>query len=221
MKNKITLKTTLLCTVTLCLGSYSVQAQSITSGPRYMPRAEVSDRNYTQIERTEDHMDKQSYEQYEEREPCQNYRNLPRNQTDNCATSAENVDPAPAAVEVSSDKTRKLLPIVHSYTVLFDFDKSSIRANEMATLDKVVSEIGKYNPEQITVTGYTDSSGAVAYNQTLSLLREQAVSKALLARSIENQTIAREARGEFNQAVVTPDDTKNQENRRVVIDLRR
>lgn len=219
MKNGITLKTTLLCTVTLCLGSYSAQAQSVTSGPRYMPRAEVSDRNYTQVERTEDHMDKQSYEQYEQREPCQNYRNLPRNQTDNCATSAKSL--APETVEVSLDKTRKLLPIVHSYTVLFDFDKSSIRANEMATLDKVMSEVGKYNPEQITVTGYTDSSGAVAYNQALSLLREQAVSKALLARGIENQTIARDARGEFNQAVVTPDDTRNQENRRVVIDLRR
>ncbi len=219
MKNGFALRTTLLCTVTLCLASYSAHGQSVTSGPRYMPREDISDRNYTQIERTQDRMDKKSYEQYEQREPCQNYRDLPRNQTDNCSVSQEVVDLGP--IEISSTKIRKLLPIIHSYTVLFDFDKSSIRANEMATLDQVMHEIGKYNPEQITVTGYTDSSGAAAYNQALSLLREQAVSRALLGRGIENQAIEREARGEFNQAVVTPDDTKNQENRRVVIDLRR
>ena len=40
-------------------------------------------------------------------------------------------------------------------------------------------------------------------------------------RGIENQTIDRAARGEYDQAVVTPDDTRNQENRRVVIDFRR
>ena len=78
-----------------------------------------------------------------------------------------------------------------------------------------------YNPQQVTVTGYTDSSGSADYNQDLSRRREQAVSRALLERGIANQALEREARGEYDQAIETPDDTRNQENRRVVIDFRR
>lgn len=121
----------------------------------------------------------------------------------------------------TTTQKQKLRPIVNSYTILFDHDKSNIRANEVDTLNKITREVERFDPEQITVTGYTDSSGASAYNQTLSRQREQAVSKALLERGLENQTIDREARGEYNQAVETPDDTRNQDNRRVVIDFRR
>src|SRR5690606_4263323 len=110
--------------------------------------------------------------------------------------------------------------IVRSYTVLFDHDKSDIRSNEMATIDQAMREIDKYEPKQVTVTGYTDSSGKADYNQTLSREREQAVSKALLSRGIKNQTLEREARGEYEQAVQTGDGVRNQENRRVVIDFR-
>ncbi|MCB9980378.1 MAG: OmpA family protein [Rhodospirillales bacterium] len=114
-----------------------------------------------------------------------------------------------------------VLPIVSSYTVLFDFDKSDIRGNEMSTLDRIAQEINTYHPKQVTVTGYTDSRGTERYNRTLSRHREEAVSNALMQRGIKNQTLDREARGEYEQAVQTADGVKNQENRRVVIDFRR
>ncbi len=208
------IKTLLLCTVTLTLGGYSAYGQ--TSGPRYTPRPEIAQRNYTPINRIEDRRDAIWYEQYEQREPCQHYRRLPRNYVDSCAN--ENI--TLTKVEETVSEVR-LLPIIHSYTILFDFDKSAVRADEIETLNRVMREIDKYDPRQITVTGYTDSSGQADYNQDLSRRREQAVSKALLERGIQNQTLEREARGEYDQAVQTADDVKNQENRSVVIDFRR
>jgi outer membrane protein OmpA-like peptidoglycan-associated protein len=153
-------------------------------------------------------MDKKSYNEYEEREQCSHYRRLPRNYVGICG-------------DTTNTETVYAGEIVRSYTILFDFDKSNVRNNEKATLDQIAREISKYNPNQVTVTGYTDSHGKADYNQTLSREREQAVSKALLKRGIKNQTLDREARGEYDQAVQTADGVKNQENRRVVIDFHR
>ena len=210
-------KTFLLCTgtIALSLGAYSAHAENPLSGPRYTPRAEISQKNYTQTNRMEDRIDNKSYGQYEQREPCQNYRRMPRNYVDNCG----NKDIVTAMVEDHAPAER-LLPVIRSYTVLFDFDKSAVRPDENETLKKAMQEIKKYHPQQITVTGYTDSSGKMDYNQRLSREREQAVSQALLDRGIVNQRLDRDARGENDQAVQTEDGVKNQQNRRVVIDFR-
>lgn len=207
-------KTILLCTVALTIGACSTQ-----SGPRYTPRADVAHKNYTATNHTEDRMDKKSYKQYEQREPCQNYRDLPRHMIDKCAKVDEDMELA--TVQMSKNTEQKALPIVSSYTILFDHDKSSIRASENQTLDRAMREIDEYDPRQVTVTGYTDSSGDADYNQTLSHKREQSVSKALMSRGIENQTLERDARGEYDQAVETQDGIRNQDNRRVVVDFRR
>ncbi len=214
------IKTILLCTMGAYLSTCPAYAQNVTSGPRYIPRAEISDQNETPRSRMEDYFDMKAYEDYEQREPCQNYRRLPRNYTDLCARMDEGESIELVTAE-GTTRGNRLLPIIHSYTILFDFDKSSVRADEGRTLDLIMNEIKKYDPAQITVTGYTDSSGPADYNNNLSREREHAVSQILLARGIESQTIAREARGEYEQAVATPDGTKNQENRRVVVDFRR
>lgn len=215
-------RTILLCTVALTLGACnSHSGMSESSGARYTPRPEIAQKDYTAANNTEDRMDKKSYKQYEQREPCQHYRELPRNMIDNCAKTEEELELATAQMSTHTEHTQKALPIVSSYTVFFDHDKSSIRTGENETLDRAMREIGKYNPAQVTVIGYTDSSGKADYNQTLSRKREQAVSKALMARGIKNQTLEREARGEYEQAVETKDGTRNQDNRRVVIDFRR
>lgn len=208
----------LLCTVALCLTAYQSYAEETRSVPSYVPRSEVSDQNYTQHEAQQDRSDRKLYNQYEEREPCQKYRQLPRHYDDPCSVREPSVE---LAVTQGATVTERLLPIEKSYTVLFDFDKSVIRANEMATIEHVIREIKKYNPTQITVTGYTDSSGSIEYNQILSHQREQAVSTALLQHGVRNQMIDHDARGEFEQAIVTLDGVRNQQNRRVMIDFRR
>jgi outer membrane protein OmpA-like peptidoglycan-associated protein len=209
-------KTMVLCTLALSLSACSAHnSMNNPSGPRYTPRPDVSQNNYTAENRAEDRRDTVDYNQYEQREPCQNYRKPPRSYTQGCESD---VMPATVVAAVPKPHHEK---IVSTYTVLFDFDKAVIRPDETATLDRAMREIGKYHPKEVTVTGYTDSHGKTDYNQTLSREREQAVSQALLMRGIKNQTLDREARGEFDQAVRTEDGVKNQENRRVVIDFRR
>ncbi len=215
-------KTILLCSVALTLGACNANNRMYeSSGSRYTPRPEIAQKDYTAENNTEDRMDKKSYKQYEHREPCQKYRDLPRNMIDKCVKSEGGTAPKTTEIATKTEQEYKLLPIVRSYTVLFDHDRSSIRADEMVTLDQAMREIDQYEPTQVTVTGYTDSSGKADYNQNLSREREEAVSKALMARGIENQTLDREARGEYDQAVQTEDGVRNQENRRVVIDFRR
>ena len=209
-------KTIMLCSVVLTLGgcnSHNSMWHGMvkSSGSRYTPRAEISQKDYTSQNRMEDRMDKKSYKEYEHRESCQNYRKPPRNYNDGCIE-----DEMVAVVTPAQPKK-----IVRSYTVLFDFDKSNIRGNEMATLDRIAQEINQYHPKQVTVTGYTDSHGTDAYNRTLSRHRQEAVSYALMQRGIKNQMLDRNSRGEYDQAVQTDDGVKNQENRRVVIDFRR
>lgn len=217
------IKTIMVCTVSLSLGACSSYGGHSLSGARFTPRQEISQNNYTEENRIEDHMDAVAYDKYEGRELCQHYRKPPRDFEDGCVTNlaqAEVMAP-PVEQEEQPISENKLLPIVKSYTVLFNFDKSEIRSNEAATLDQAMRDITQYNPTQVTVAGYTDSMGTDDYNMNLSRQRERVVSAALIERGIANQVINREARGEDDQAVETNDGVKNQENRRVVIDFRR
>lgn len=197
----------LLCTVALSLGACSYSGMNTASGPRYTPRPAVMEKNYTRENRMEDHMDKRAFKEYEQREPCQHYRKTPRHYDDSCIDKEE-VKTPPVQEK-----------IVRSYTILFDFDESDIRPEERRTLERIAQELNKYHPNQVTVTGYTDSSGPADYNQMLSRERAQAVSRALLNRGIKTRTIDQKARGEYDLAVETADDVRKQENRRVVVDF--
>jgi outer membrane protein OmpA-like peptidoglycan-associated protein len=210
----------ILFAATLLVGACSTENyryNNDNSGPRYIPRAEVSQSNYTNANRMEDYSDRTMFKRYEHREPCQNYRNLPRNMIDSCVVAEEEV----VMVNKQKPSDVKDLKIVRSYTILFDHDSADLRNNEVEVINQALSEIKKYSPYQVTVTGYTDTSGPADYNQTLSRQREQTVSRALLNRGIQNKTLERAARGEYDQAVNTSDGVRNQENRRVTIDFHR
>lgn len=213
IRSKILLCSALSLTLTACAG---------TSGPRYVPRPHVPLSQYTDENRLEDYRDLQNYMAYEHREPCQKYRVPPRNMIlDNC-----NLVPEPQQVIVTETTQTEytqagLLPIVSTYVIYFDFDKSGVRPSEEETLRRIAQEIRKFNPTQITVTGHADSSGAADYNQDLSRKRADSVVAALEARGIRSEAVAEEARGESTLAVQTGDGVKLQENRRVVVDFRR
>ncbi len=125
-----------------------------------------------------------------------------------------------APLPVAAPAPYRLLPITRSYPVYFDLNKAGIRDSEAATLDAVTHDMGLYHPAQVTVTGHTDRSGSVQYNQDLSQRRADAVSQALSARGIQNSIINEKARGETQSAVETKDGVKLQANRRAMIDFR-
>ncbi len=106
-----------------------------------------------------------------------------------------------------------------NYTIYFDYDKSSIRSDATKTLRQVAADIGKYNPSQVTVAGYTDTAGFDDYNSALSVRRANAVENALEKLGIESNVIDSKSYGENDLAVNTPDGVELQDNRRVVIDF--
>ena len=66
--------------------------------------------------------------------------------------------------------------------VRFDTDKSTLTSTAKANLDKLVPVFNQYPDTNIQIYGYTDSTGTVAHNLTLSQERASSV-KSYLARS--------------------------------------
>jgi outer membrane protein OmpA-like peptidoglycan-associated protein len=124
-------------------------------------------------------------------------------------------------VQTTTTEQRKLLPVFHTYTLYFNLNKSTIRPSERSKLDQVAAEINQYKPTQVTVTGFTDTSGTRVYNKKLSAKRAVNVSEALRKLGVTNSTLDEQARGEDDLAVPTANHVKEQANRRVVIDFRK
>ena len=156
--------------------------------------------------------------EYENREQCQHYWAPPAGyEMRGCRVySLETVQP----VKLTEEETPRLLPIISTYTIYFNFDHSDVNANQKPTLDRIAAEIERYHPTQVTVSGYTDTVGTDAYNMALSQRRAKAVAQALNGEGIQNQIIDKEAYGETNLAVQTGEGVRNQDNRRVVVDFR-
>lgn len=64
--------------------------------------------------------------------------------------------------------------------VLFDFDKSDIRADAEPVLARLASLIEKLPQAPVAIEGHTDSKGADGYNQDLSERRANAVKAYLV-----------------------------------------
>ena len=74
-------------------------------------------------------------------------------------------------------------------TVHFDFDKSSIREDGKAVLDKQVAWLKKYPNWALTVEGHCDERGTREYNLALGDRRATAVKKYLVAAGIADSRV--------------------------------
>lgn len=76
--------------------------------------------------------------------------------------------------------------------VYFDFNKSVVKADQMAKIDKVVSLLKDNKNYKVDISGYCDSKGTEAYNLGLSKRRAAAVVKAIMKKGIKKAQIASE-----------------------------
>lgn len=111
--------------------------------------------------------------------------------------------------------------ITFSDGVLFDFDKSDIRADAAATLSTVAAVLSEHNVASAIISGHTDSKGSDSYNQTLSEKRAASVVAALENASVPTSLTA-EGFGETSPVAANEIDGKDnpagrQLNRRVEI----
>ena len=103
--------------------------------------------------------------------------------------------------------------------ILFDFDKSDLRPEAKAELDKLAATLDASKEYEIIVGGHTDNIGTEKYNMGLSERRAQSVVKYLLMKGVNNAYVGSHNYGETKP--VAPNDTKanRQLNRRVEFEV--
>jgi outer membrane protein OmpA-like peptidoglycan-associated protein len=103
--------------------------------------------------------------------------------------------------------------------VLFDVDRSALKPAGTRMVDQL-AEVLKADPQRtVLVEGFTDSTGADAYNQTLSTERADAVRVALLAQGIAATRVVSRGYGKANPVGSNDTAAGRQMNRRVEIVL--
>ena len=108
-------------------------------------------------------------------------------------------------------------PGTRVFTVYFGWNRSWVGPAGMAILQQAAAVYKAGGVVAVHITGYTDTSGSVPYNQRLSLRRAKHVADALLHLGVAPQAMAIGGAGENNLAVPTPDGVPEPRNRRVTI----
>jgi outer membrane protein OmpA-like peptidoglycan-associated protein len=76
--------------------------------------------------------------------------------------------------------------VLNENAVRFDTNKSTLTAAAKTNLDKLIPVFKEYADTNITIFGYTDSTGSADYNLKLSGERANAVKNYLASKGIEN-----------------------------------
>lgn len=107
-------------------------------------------------------------------------------------------------------------------TVLFDFDKASIRESGEDKLDEVITSVKRRHPDgEIAVRGYTDAVGTPEYNKELAEKRAEAVASFLQDDAeIDDDQVTVIAKGEQDPVASNETAEGRQKNRRVEILVR-
>lgn len=120
--------------------------------------------------------------------------------------------------ELSAKKTERGMVITLG-DVLFGSDKANLTAGGMRSAQKL-ADVLKQNPNRnVLVEGFTDSTGADAYNQQLSERRGMTVREALLQMGIGSERISVRGYGEAYPVAANDTAASRQMNRRVEIVL--
>lgn len=104
------------------------------------------------------------------------------------------------------------------FTVYFDFDRAELTPAARTELADVIQAAQGFDEGSIDITGYTDLSGAEAYNQVLSERRANSVIEFLVNGGVDAAGIVGRGLGESNPVVDT--EAPEQRNRRVEIEFR-
>ncbi len=102
-------------------------------------------------------------------------------------------------------------------TVYFDFDRSTIRSDFYATLDKHAAFLVKHSAQSVVIQGHTDSRGTPEYNIALGERRAQAVETYFLNAGVSASQISVVSFGEEKPAVTGTSDYAFSQNRRAVV----
>jgi len=103
------------------------------------------------------------------------------------------------------------------FLVFFDWDRDTITPEGMQIIQQAAATFRACGSVRLQVTGYTDASGSVGYNQRLSERRANNVAGALARLGVPRQAMSVSGRGKNDQRVPTADGVREPQNRRVEI----
>lgn len=103
------------------------------------------------------------------------------------------------------------------FTVFFDWDKDTLTREGTGVVRQAADAFKAGGAVEIHVTGYTDRSGSVGFNQRLSERRANNVAKALAEMGVAKEQMVVSGRGENDNRVPTADGVREPQNRRVEI----
>lgn len=98
--------------------------------------------------------------------------------------------------------------------IFFDFDKSSLRPESTAELERLIALLNELSHMRIEISGHTDNKGSDEYNQKLSQSRAKAVVDYLVAHGIDAKRLEFKGYGEAQPIVENETEEGRQLNRR-------
>lgn len=132
------------------------------------------------------------------------------------ASAPAYVAPAPApapAVYVAPEPAAPQKLVLEG--VNFDFDKATLRQEDVSELDKNVEALKAWGDVNIEVAGHTDSMGSDAYNMKLSQRRAEAVRNFLISRGVAADRLTAKGYGEAQPVADNATEEGRFKNRRV------
>ena len=102
---------------------------------------------------------------------------------------------------------------------LYDFNKSDLKPEGKATLDKIAKDLSKIKLEVIIAVGNTDSVGTDAYNMALGQRRAQSVKTYLVSKGVDGSRIYTESKGKSNPVASNATAEGRAKNRRTDIEV--
>lgn len=103
--------------------------------------------------------------------------------------------------------------------ITFGTNEYTIQPGFQPTLNSIAKVINEYNKTMVQITGYTDSTGSAALNNSLSLQRANAVSNYLRLQGVSADRIVTEGAGSRNPIASNATPAGREQNRRVEIVL--
>lgn len=129
-------------------------------------------------------------------------------------TPAYVAPPAPAPVAVAPEPAPAPKKLVLE-GVNFDYDKSTLRQEDLAIIDRDAAGLEKWGNVTIEVAGHTDSRGSDEYNMVLSRERAEAVRNYLISKGIAADRLIAKGYGESQPVADNDTDEGRFKNRRV------
>jgi outer membrane protein OmpA-like peptidoglycan-associated protein len=126
---------------------------------------------------------------------------------------AEEIKKNVPGVEV--ERVGEGIVIAFDEKILFDFNKSNLKANSVRSLSKFITVLKDYPDTDIEIQGHTDNVGSSAYNQVLSEKRANTVKTYLTNYNIDSKRITVKGLGEEYPKVENDTKKHQEQNRRV------